>query len=255
MYPNLFLFWLSWLLVEIGVPDADQSRVNGKWIHRPPGEWPQITMINQIEYVDKIHPVAGCAFLLATENDTLAATAKHILTYFRSTTMDAVAFKNTLKTWKMYPKNNPADSVVVAQLLNENLTESIDGAIPPKVDWLLFSIKKKSRQIQPLKFRTKPFQPGEKVYIVGWRYSDVDCPQVVYEGNYVKSLDGSVIISTKLLSDNKMPGLSGAPVIDANGCVIGLMSRKYGKLEQVAAIGYPMEIIEKTKTQAPQRTP
>ena len=29
-----------------------------------------------------------------------------------------------------------------------------------------------------------------------------------------------------------MPGLNGSPVIDSNGCLIGIMSQKYGKLEK-----------------------
>jgi len=247
MSHKLLLFLLPLLVIAPGFDNSNQSINDEKWIDKPQHEWPQITMINHIEYIDKTHPVAGCSFLLDAGDDTLAATAKHILTYFKSENMNSVSFKNRLKTWKMYPKNNPADSVIVDKLINENADDAIDRPIASKVDWLLFSIKKKSNNIQPLKFRTDPFKVGEKVYIVGWRYSDKNCPQVIYEGNYVESLDSSVIISTKKLKDNKMPGLSGSPVIDSKGCLIGIMSKKYGKMEQLASIEYPMEIIEKYK--------
>ena len=246
MSRQLFMFLLPIFITIYGFCNPNQSKDDKSWIDKPPKEWPQITMINHIEYVDKIHPVAGCSFLLDTGDDTLAATAKHILTYFKSEKMNSVSFKNTLKTWKMYPKNNPSDSVIVDKLINENCDESINRTIPPKVDWVLFSIREKSNNIQPLKFRTKPLKIGEKVYIVGWRYSDKECPQVIYEGNYVKSLDESVIISTTTLADNKIPGLSGSPVIDSKGCLIGIMSKKYGKMEQLASIDYPKEILEKT---------
>ena len=138
----------------------------------------------------------------------------------------------------MFPKNNPADSVIVDALINESPEEPIDH-IPPSRDWLLFTIKEKSSNIQPLTFRTEPFTKGERVYIVGWRYSDKDCPQVVYEGNFVESREGSIIISTKKLADNTMPGLSGSPVIDSKGHLIGLMSRKAGKMEEPSSIDYP----------------
>jgi S1-C subfamily serine protease len=144
----------------------------------------------------------------------------------------------------MYPKNNPADSVVIEVIVNEDPSESIDRAIPSDIDWLLFSIKSRSNNIQPLKFRVDPFERQEKVYIIGWRYTDKDCPQVIYEGNYVESIDGSVIISTKILSDNRTPGLSGSPVIDSRGRLIGIMSQKYGKLEKLGSIQYPKRIIE-----------
>jgi hypothetical protein len=142
MNHKLLLFLLSIFVTAFGVGNTNQTNDNKNWIDEPQNQWPQITMINHIEYIDKIHSVAGCSFLLDTGDDTLAATAKHILTYFKSKNMNSVSFKNTLKTWKMYPKNNPVDSVIVDKLINENADEAIDKPIASKVDWLLFSIKK-----------------------------------------------------------------------------------------------------------------
>ena len=201
-------------------------------------------MINEIDYVDKHHPIAGCAFLLDTGRDTLAVTAKHVLVYFKSEKMNSVCFNNTLKSWEMYPKNNPGDRVNVDRLINENPDEPIDR-IPPDRDWLLFEIKEKSPNIEPLKFRTEPLVAGEKVYIIGWRYTDKNCPQVIYEGAFVKSDDGSILISTKELADNTMPGLSGAPVVDSKGYLIGLMSQKAGKMERPSSIDYPKKVLKK----------
>jgi hypothetical protein len=232
------------MILGLSLVSPAPAQQSEKWIDKPQNEWPQIAMINQIENVDKKFPIAASSFLLDTEKGIFAVTAKHVLTYFKSDSMTTVSFGNRLKSWVMYPKNNPADSVVIDALLNEDPCESIDRVIPSDIDWLLFSVKSKSDNIQPLKFRTDPLQPQEKVYIIGWRYSDKDCPQVVYEGNYVESIDGSVIISTKLLSDNRTPGLSGSPVIDSNGLLIGIMSQKYGKMEKLGSIQYPKRIIE-----------
>jgi len=214
-----------------------------RWFDRPQNEWPQITLVNQIDYVGKKFPIAGCSFLLDTGKDTLLVTAKHILTYFKSDTMKSVFFAHSLKEWRAFPKNNPANVVVVDSLLNADSTEPI-GRIPSHRDWLLFSIRQKSRNIWPLRLRMDSLRHGEPVFIVGWRYTDTSCTQRVYEGSYVESQEGSVIISTKLLSDNRMPGLSGSPVIDANGCVIGIMSQKHGKLERLGSVDYPRKIVE-----------
>lgn len=251
----MLLFLVFFLFSALTIPTLalskkDQSenmeRLENKerWIDKPQSEWPQIAMINHIEYSDKSHPIAGCSFLLDTGNDILAVTAKHVLTYFKSEKMDSVSFKDTLKSWKMYPKNNSADMVIVDTLINENRDEPIEE-VPPEKDWLLFSIKDKSENIQPLKFRTEPFQHGEKVYIVGWRYTDKDGTQRIYEGNYVRSLHGSLLISTEILADNTMPGLSGAPVIDSNGDLIGIMSHKHHKMEHLSSIDYPKQVLKR----------
>jgi len=231
------------VLLFFGATELYRQEQDQRWIDRPVNEWPQITMVNQIEYIGKKFPIAGCSFLLDTGRDTLLATAKHILTYFKSDTMKSAFFANSLKEWRAFPKNNPGDVVIVDSLLNADSTEAL-GRIPSQRDWLLFSIKQKSKHIKPLKFRTDPLQPGEPVFIVGWRYTDTSCTQRIYEGNYVESQEGSVIISTKLLSDNRMPGLSGSPVIDSNGRVIGIMSQKNGKLERLGSTEYPRRIVE-----------
>jgi hypothetical protein len=47
----------------IGMNAHPQSQ---RWIDKPQHEWPQITMVNQIDYVGKKFPIAGCSFLLDT---------------------------------------------------------------------------------------------------------------------------------------------------------------------------------------------
>ena len=212
------------------------------WITKSQNEWPQITMINHINYIERDYSFAGCSFLLDIGNDTIAVTAKHILTYFNSDIMRTVSFNNSLRYWEMYPKDNKNDKVYVEEIINENPNESLQG-IPVDKDWLLLSVKQKSLNIQPLQFRKTPLSSGEKVYIIGWRYSDKNCTQRIYEGNFVKSLGGSIIISTKLLKNNTIPGLSGSPVIDSGGYLIGIMSQKYGEMERLSSTEYPIEIL------------
>ena len=83
-----------------GTAQSRESDVYGSWMKRPQAEWPKIAVVNQIDYVDRHHPVAGCGFLLEAGNEVLAATAKHVLTYFKSARMDSVDFRGTLKSWK-----------------------------------------------------------------------------------------------------------------------------------------------------------
>ncbi len=88
------------------------------------------------------------------------------------------------------------------------------------------------------------------MFIVGWTYADKDGGQRIHEGKVVESRDGAFLVSTESLADNTIPGLSGAPVIDAEGQVIGIMCRKSGKMELPSSTEYPAAILSgKSKEQ------
>ena len=211
------------------------------WMTDDPAGWPRITMINQIEYTDAAHPSAACGFLLDTGDAILAATAKHVLKYFKSKAMDSVSFEGTLERWRMFPKDRPEDAVTIDRLINEDPEERLDR-IPATGDWLLFTLRETRRPVQPLRPRRTPLVEGETVHVIGWRYPD-EGPQRVHRGRFVRMDEGSVLVSIEALEDNTVPGLSGSPVIDGKGRVIGLMSAKAGKLQRLAPVGYALEVI------------
>lgn len=237
------IFWIAIAGIASAAAGPEAPVSYGSWMSRPPGEWPPITMINHIEYTDGTHPTAACGFLLDTGDDVLAATAKHVLRFFKSGSMDSVSFGGTLKRWSLSPKNAPDEVVVIERLVNEDASEPL-GKIPSTEDWLLFTVRERSMAVQPLRLRNDPLRKGETVYVVGWRYTD-EGRQRVFEGRYVRRDKGSVLISVPGLADNKIPGLSGAPVLDSAGYVIGIMSTKAGKLERLAPVDYPRAVLEK----------
>ena len=61
-------------------------------------------------------------------------------------------FKNSTGR-ETFPKNHLSDMIVVDALLNRDTGESLKG-IPCEKDWLLFTIRQRSENIQPLRFRT-----------------------------------------------------------------------------------------------------
>ena len=240
----LLVAMMTVITPALGQPDTADSY--GQWMEQPQSEWPQITMVSQIEYTDAEHPIAGCGFLLDTGDEILAATAKHVLIFFKSPTMESVDFAGSLKAWRMFPKNSPSDTVLIDRLINTDSSESLEE-VPAKSDWLLFTLSHRTPDVQPLRLRTDPLEAGEPIYIIGWRYSDVDCPQVIYQGEYVKEEDGTLIVTAEELADNTMPGLSGSPVIDSQGYVIGLMSQKAGDRQRLSSLDYPRRILEERK--------
>ena len=64
---------------------------------------------------------------------------------------------------------------------------------------------------------------------------------------------GSVLVSIDALKDNTIPGLSGSPVIDAKGYVIGLMSTKAGKLQRLAPASYIWDLLAKRRRNADRK--
>jgi|GEM_PF-1027686 len=240
------------VIARLDTPPPPQDRVEKSWIDQPRDQWPRITMSNQITYRDKKHPVAGCGFLIDTGDGVYAVSAKHVLTYFRTPEMDSVHFKGTLEKWIMFPKDSPGDVVVVGRLVNEDDTESIDK-IPTGKDWLIFAIEERPENIEPLKLRTTPLEPGETIFVTGWRYTEKDCPQTIYEGHFVKPLPGAIVIDIEALAENKVPGLSGSPVFDARGLVVGIMSSSYGKMQKAASTDYVKKILAQSRRAAPEK--
>lgn len=239
---NLACLLTATFLAGCGSAQSTGADDYGSWMRRPTDEWPKIAVVNQIDYEDKHHPVAGCGCLLEVGDEVLAATAKHVLTHFKSAQMDSVDFEGTLKSWKMFPKDRPSDVVVVGELINRDPDESLQG-IPCGKDWLLFTIQNRSESIQPLRIRTTPLVKGEPVYVIGWRYTERECPQIVFDGVFVRSEKDSVCITVEKLIDNTIPGLSGSPVIDGKGYLIGLMSRGKGEIQRLSPVEYPRKLL------------
>lgn len=246
---------LSVMLIGCGTPDepgpsaapsgprlAPTLENYGSWMQAPSDRWPRLALVNRIQYDDADHPIAGSGFLLDTGDEVLAATAKHVLSYFKSGRMDSVSFDGSLKAWHMFPKDSPGDLVVIDELIHEDAGESLEG-VPAGRDWLLFTVKERSEQLQPLRFRRGPLTKGEPVFVVGWTYREIDRPQLVREGEFVRRDGQTLLIDVKALSRNKVGGLSGCPVLDAEGYLIGLMSQGYGELSRVSAIDYPTALL------------
>ncbi len=198
------------------------------WINQPKEQWPFIALTNNVvykngdSYIDPSFQYAGTGFLIDYGKDTLAATAKHILWIAKNRKTTGVEINGDLKSWIMKPKGNRNDSAVIDKLINEEPSEKIEGNTSSIVerDWIVFSVKKASRNIYPLKPRTSEIKSGEKVYILSAAYEDSTTR--ITEGKILRKLGMDILIER--LSQGPTPGSSGSPVIDANGHLIGVIS-------------------------------
>jgi hypothetical protein len=198
------------------------------WMSTPKEQWPQIALANHVQfkngdrYIDPSFDYAGTGFLIDTGKDTLAVTAKHVLWIARNRKTKAVEVNNDLNSWIMKPKGGSYDSVVIDRLINEDTTETLEGSSSTILerDWLVFSVKRASPRIVPLKPRYTAIKPGETVFIIGYSYSQTTT--TIYEGKVLQMLGMDILIEQH--KGHPLPGTSGSPVIDANGFLIGILS-------------------------------
>jgi V8-like Glu-specific endopeptidase len=174
------------------------------------------------------NPNAANGFLVQYKSKNYAITAKHILNLAKTDKMKFVDFEGELKQWKMHPKNDSSQYIILDKLLNTNKTDSLtwsymDNNWDNYNDWLVFSIKENKTKHKPLKFRTDLLKKEENLYVIGWSYKDSVGTQRVYEYKFDK-VEGNYYNLKQIKGPKSLGGLSGSPVVDKKGNVIGLVT-------------------------------
>jgi hypothetical protein len=189
-----------------------------------------IAMINDVSFLaDKFSKKnLGNGFLINYQQHVYAATAKHIMILAKTDKMVTVSLKGELNKWEMHPKDEPNKIVTLGKLLNENNTDSLNWGYLENhwlnyPDWIVFAIKNNKTAIQPLDIRTTALVASEKIFIVGWAYKDSSGSQRTYQYEYLKT-SGTHLYLRKINAPESAGGLSGAPVIDQNGFLVGIVS-------------------------------
>lgn len=185
----------------------------------------EIILVNKIEFTDSELNQArfGCAFLLEYKNQTYAVTAKHLLQVIKPKKMKTLSFENYIESWSFFVLDKKNEMITTHSLLNENPTENLESKSSYINDWLVFSIKNNDSNVKPLKIRETPLTEGEKLYAVGWTRTMENGSQRVYEFEYYKTLDNRMLLKDVIVP-KKFGGLSGAPVVDENGNLVGIVS-------------------------------
>ncbi|MFC2138352.1 hypothetical protein ACFLTE_09275 [Bacteroidota bacterium] len=214
---NKRLLYLSIIILLVSCSKAKIS-VSDK-------QFPPVSLINHYEYFGGKHKYnqLGTAFLLKYRNDTFAITAKHTLAVLKPDSIKNLSLENFIKSWIMSPLTKENEIVVVDKLLNEDKSESLKSRSLFEKDWLIFSIKENNAKVIPLEFRETPLVKGEKLYAVGWTRHMKEGDQRVYEFEYYKT-KGAHHLMKKLIIPDKMGGLSGGPILDEDGKIVGIVS-------------------------------
>jgi hypothetical protein len=200
------------------------------WSSLPPAQWPQLVLTNDATF-EGHSPLQGASAFLMKMPDGLVvvATAKHLIGKAGGVE-PPIALPDldaSLTQWKVFPRTQEEKAIEAKDLAERSSGEKFH-------DWLLLNLAGSPGALPatPLVPRLDPVQVGEKVYLIGVPYSDHTSPQHVYEGT-VTARPRSNYFTYEFQPPVQISGFSGAPIIDANGFVVGHGVSRSSPLKQV----------------------
>lgn len=200
----------------------DRALTPVPWISQPPAQWPQIVLTHDASFHDGHSPLKGASgFLLRTpDGRVLGATARHLIGEAGGVQPEIYLedLNHVIANWRMHPRTRPAQAIAMRGL-------AASGLDRPDLDWLLLAPvdPMPSVGIEPLQVRQRPVEVGETVYLIGCPYSAPRCVQQVYAGRVVERLPGQMF-RYEFKPHVNLSGFSGAPLIDAQGHLVGVMT-------------------------------
>ena len=145
----------------------------------------------------------------------------------------------------MYPKNNRDEIVELGDLINTNPSEM--AALPNSTnneDWLVFKIKKAAPDITPLKIGDGSVKSGEFLYTIGWTIDDKGVAPELYKFKVYRMFGNQIFMEPVEFTENPA-GLSGAPLINRYGKLVGISSGGDGGLVRACSVFYLFKVLEK----------
>ncbi len=166
----------------------------------------------------------GSAFLINHDSKTYGVTAKHVLLETMDQGLNSISTHGHIENWELRPFNENTGVVKLGQLLNDDAKEKLDIEVLQD-DWLVFDVMSNESNLEILKLASKPLQKGEPVTVYGCNYSNQKvCQQNQLNGHYVKTAGVNLMIKLETDDMSQLRGLSGAPVLNQQHEVVGIVS-------------------------------
>jgi hypothetical protein len=216
------------ITAAVGACDRNSGRATGAatraaakepWVEAAPAQWPQIVLTNHATFRGHSALRGASSFLVRTaDGRVLGATAKHLIgdaggvePPVRLTDLD-----RDLESWAVFPRTAGESAIELGRL-------AIDAGNERAHDWLLMSVKTAQElPARPLRMRETPVREGETVYLIGVPYSEPESAQNVYAGVVAERKRDRFRYTLNPPVD--LRGFSGAPIVDADGRVVGVMT-------------------------------
>lgn len=179
---------------------------------------PNIALTNEAYFKGRDRLTGASAFLISYKGKEYGITAKHLIEESGGgykPAMKLAELNEICPLWYMSPRTLSKKIAKMDKLLNTN--DDI------KDDILIFSLAAdRDESLYPLPVRTSATMP-ETVWLIGCPYSEEGCQQNKYRATVVGN-QGGFLIAENLQPAVELQGFSGAPVIDENGEVLGILT-------------------------------
>ncbi|MDB5295457.1 MAG: hypothetical protein JWO31_1440 [Phycisphaerales bacterium] len=188
------------------------------WAKLPPARWPQLVLTNEATFNGHAPLHGASAFLVRMPGGVVAVgTAKHLIGEAGGVEppVTLADLDQALTGWRAFPRTRPKAAV---EAKGRAVTPNGEG----RHDWLLLNLSdpKAALPATPLVPRLRPAAVGETVYLVGVSYADRGAVQNVYKGT-VTARPSKHYFEYEFAPPVRIAGFSGAPIVDADGLLVG----------------------------------
>lgn len=204
----------------------------------------QVLLTNEAEFKAHSGLSGASAFLVRYNNEIYAVTARHLLGEAGGVEPEIrpEELSKYLDYWIMYPR-------VANKLSNDSV--SIAAAsykeLEANTDLLLLKTEAYQGNLYALEPGFSKLSEGEQLFILGCPYAEEDCRQNVYPIKFMGHDQASGLMACRLEDRLELSGFSGAPVLNASGQVVGILSASWEENGHQYAGVTSIEAIRKIK--------
>lgn len=191
-------------------------------------QWKKVVLNNEAEFtIGKLD--WGSGFLINYKNDTIACTAREFTGTILSPgkMLYIKDFPKEMKFWKMFVSDDPTQYVELDTIFNKERIEKKYSIVMLSNSYLTFSLKKKNKNLIPLMPDIRKIPNKDTLYIIGF---DNDHNLRIVPGIVELSLNEKYAeLEIRMKTDVYLYhlGYVGAPIVDRNGKVVGVVNRSY----------------------------
>lgn len=192
-------------------------------------QWKKVILSNYATFKSLGKLDWGTGFLVKYNNNIIACTARDFIgtPFSGGDVLHIKDFDKELVSWKMYIPDDPTQFVIVDSLILKERIEKKFSVFLYSASFLTFSIKQNNNHIIPLNPDNRRVKNKDTLYLVGYDY---DHNLTIIQGIVETPLNEKYSEPEIRLKTNvflEYPNFVGAPIVDNNGKVIGVMNRSY----------------------------